>query len=111
MAASGKSTREGMTRSFTCAPPGSVTYALPGCTALPGNGRPDANAVRLGVSVSFVKLRRPGMQLRYAAACQNPFALTRHYILRGLYGALILSAGMIIACKVSLKEEICRTGS
>jgi hypothetical protein len=30
-------------------------------------------------------------------------------ILRGLYGAVILSPGMIIAREI-LKEEICRTG-
>ena len=34
-----------------------------------------------------------------------------HYLLRGLYGALILSAGRIIARRGNLKEEICRTGS
>jgi hypothetical protein len=34
-----------------------------------------------------------------------------HHILRGLYGAVILGAGKIIACTRSLKEEICRTGS
>ena len=33
-----------------------------------------------------------------------------YYILRGLYGALILGAGKIIAV-MNLKEEICRTGS
>jgi hypothetical protein len=35
----------------------------------------------------------------------------RHYILRGLYGAVILGAGKIVARRRNLKEERCRTGS
>jgi hypothetical protein len=34
-----------------------------------------------------------------------------HYMLRGLYGAVILGPGKIIVSRRNLKEERCRTGS
>jgi hypothetical protein len=46
-----------------------------------------------------------------AGALDDAVGSPRHYILRGLYGAVILCAGKIIARRRNLKEETCRTGS